>query len=77
MYFVNKKNHIQVLVYSGYDSENKRAKSKNLGTFKIDTYVLSTVLTNNITILPDDDDATISLKTEFRLQIECRRIRDT
>lgn len=72
MYFVNKKNHIQVLVYSGYDSENKRAKSKNLGTFKIDTYVLSTVLTNNITILPDDDDATISLKTEFRLQIESK-----
>ncbi|MBC7752050.1 MAG: hypothetical protein H7Z73_10100, partial [Candidatus Saccharibacteria bacterium] len=65
MYFVNKKNQIQVLVYSGYDSEKKRATSKNLGTFKIDTYALSTVLENNITIQPDDDDATKSLKAEY------------
>ncbi len=72
MYFVTKKNHIQVLVYSGYDTEKKRATSKNLGTFKIDTYALSTVLEKNITILPDDDETTKSLKDEYRTQIESK-----
>jgi alanine-synthesizing transaminase len=72
MYFVNKKNHIQVLVYSGYDSDKKRATSKNLGTFKTDSFELSTLLQNHITILPDDDDATRTLKTEYRQKIESK-----
>jgi alanine-synthesizing transaminase len=72
MYFINKKNHIQVLVYSGYDNEKKRATSKNLGTFKTDTYALSAVLENNITILPNDDEATKTIKTEYRMQIESK-----
>lgn len=72
MYFVNKKNNIQVLVYSGYNSEKKRATSKNLGTFKTDTFVLSTVLQENITIQPNDDDETQCLKHEYRQQIESK-----
>jgi alanine-synthesizing transaminase len=69
MYFVTKKNHIQALMYAGYDAEKKRPIAKNLGTIHSTTYALSDVLELNLTPQEGDDAALLALKQQQRQQV--------
>ncbi len=69
MYFVTKKNHIQALMYAGYDAEKKRPIAKNLGTINSTSYALSALLETHLTPQPDDDAATLALKAQQRAKV--------